>query len=173
MTSQLIYFTIDIVDKSTKGGTIVNEIMKFIKLNSKIFRNTQMYLDKVLKKYGLSSGNFRYLFIIEMNEGIGQNRLSREVGNDKAMSARTITKLVNDGFVKKVEDQKDARACNLYLTEKGWNVIPKLHEEIGALEQVITGDLTEDEKIMVMCSLNLIYQNTQRVIEQGELEIEK
>ena len=151
----------------------MNEIVKFIKLNSKIFRNTQMYLDKVLKKYGLSSGNFRYLFIIEVNEGISQNRLSREVGNDKAMSARTITKLVKAGFVKKVEDQKDARACNLYLTDKGWDVIPKLHNEIAAFEQVITGDLTEIEKVQVMHSLNRIYQNTQSVVEQGELKIEK
>lgn len=151
----------------------MNEIVKFIKLNSKIFRNTQMYLDKGLKKYGLSSGNFRYLFIIEMNEGISQNRLSREIGNDKAMSARTITKLVKAGFVKKVEDQNDARACNLYLTDKGWDVIPKLHNEIAAFEQVITGDLTEIEKVQVMHSLNRIYQNTQSVVEQGELKIEK
>ena len=151
----------------------MNEIVKFIKLNSKIFRNTQMYLDKVLKKYGLSSGNFRYLFIIEVNEGISQNRLSREIGNDKAMSARTITKLVKAGFVKKVEDQNDARACNLYLTDKGRDVIPKLHNEIAAFEQVITGDLTEIEKVQVMHSLNRIYQNTQSVVEQGELKIEK
>ena len=151
----------------------MNEIVKFIKLNSKIFRNTQMYLDKVLKKYELSSGNFRYLFIIEVNEGISQNRLSREIGNDKAMSARTITKLVKAGFVKKVEDQNDARACNLYLTDKGWDVIPKLHNEIAAFEQVITGDLTEIEKVQVMHSLNRIYQNTQSVVEQGELKIEK
>ena len=151
----------------------MNEIVKFIKLNSKIFRNTQIYLDKILKKYELSSGNFRYLFMIEMNEGISQNKLSREVGNDKAMSARTITKLVNAGFVRKVEDKKDARACNLYLTEKGWNIIPKLHAEIGAFEQVITINLEENEKLMVMSSLNKIYQNTQKVIEQGELESEK
>ena len=151
----------------------MNEIVKFIKLNSKIFRNTQMYLDKVLKKYELSSGNFRYLFIIEVNEGISQNRLSREIGNDKAMSARTITKLVKAGFVKKVEDQNDARACNLYLTDKGWDVIPKLHNEIADFEQVITGDLTEIEKVQVMHSLNRIYQNTQSVVEQGELKIEK
>lgn len=151
----------------------MNEIMKFIKLNSKIFRNTQMYLDKALKKYGLSSGNFRYLFILEMNEGISQNRLSREIGNDKAMSARTITKLVKAGFVKKVEDQNDARACNLYLTDKGWDVIPKLHDEIAAFEQVITGDLTETEKSQVMYSLNRIYQNAQSVVEQGDLKIGK
>jgi hypothetical protein len=30
--------------------------MHFIQLNSKIFRNIQIYLDKVLQQYGLSSG---------------------------------------------------------------------------------------------------------------------
>ncbi|MDG0813483.1 hypothetical protein [Cohnella rhizosphaerae] len=61
-------------------------------LNSKIFRNTQLILDKLIEKYELSSGSFSYLIILEKNEGINQNKLSEEVGNDKAMSARTIKK---------------------------------------------------------------------------------
>ena len=44
------------------------ETMHFIMLNCKIFRNTQIYLDKVLKKYELSSGSYSYLFILEKNE---------------------------------------------------------------------------------------------------------
>ena len=61
--------------------------------NNKIFRNTQSYLEKVLKAYDLSSGTYPYLFILEKNEGISQIQISKEIGNDKAMSARTINKL--------------------------------------------------------------------------------
>ena len=64
-----------------------NEPMNLMMLNSKIYRNTQSYLDKVLKQYDLSSGSFRYLFVMEKNEGLCQSRISELIGHDKAMSA--------------------------------------------------------------------------------------
>lgn len=59
------------------------ESMNLIMITSKIFRYKQMYLEKTLKKYGLSSGSSPYLFNLERNEGISQNGLSKELGNDK------------------------------------------------------------------------------------------
>ena len=39
--------------------------MYLIKLNNKIFRTTQVYLDKVLKEYELSSGSYSYLLYLK------------------------------------------------------------------------------------------------------------
>ena len=138
-------------------------IMHFIMLNSKIFRNTQIHLDKVLKKYELSSGSCPYLFILEKNEGISQNKISKEIGNDKAMSARTITKLIKLDYVYKEQDERDSRAYNLYLTEKAKEVMPKIHEEIKALVNLVTEDLSEDEKSITMTSLKKILDSTKRL----------
>ena len=131
-------------------------MMYLIKFNSKIFRNTQMYLDKVLKKYELSSGCYPYLFILEKNEGISQNKISKELGNDKAMSARTITKLIALGYIFKREDEADSRAYKLYLTEKAKVIIPKIHEEIQKLVDLVTAGLNEEEKLITMDSLKKI-----------------
>jgi DNA-binding MarR family transcriptional regulator len=133
--------------------------------NCKIFRNTQGFLDKVLKKYELSSGSYPYLFILEKNEGISQNKISKEISNDKAMSARTITKLIELDYVYKKQDEMDSRAYKLYLTEKAKEVIPKVHDEIQILLDLITKDLSEEEKTVTMKSLKKIFDNTQRLKE--------
>ncbi len=130
-----------------------NEPMNLMMLNSKIYRNTQSYLDKVLKQYDLSSGSFRYLFIMEQNEGLCQSRISELIGHDKAMSARTISRLTEVGYVVKIEDQLDSRAYKLYLTDKARLIIPKIREEIGKLIELITGDLTAEEKEITLSSL--------------------
>lgn len=130
-----------------------NEPMNLMMLNSKIYRNTQSYLDKVLKQYDLSSGSFRYLFIMEQNEGLCQSRISELIGHDKAMSARTISRLTEVGYVVKIEDQLDSRAYKLYLTDKARLIIPKIREEIGNLIELITGDLTAEEKEITLSSL--------------------
>lgn len=142
------------------------EIKHFIMLNNKIFRNTQFFLDKVLKKYELSSGSISYIFTLEKNEGISQNKLSKEIGNDKAMSARTITKLIELDFVHKKQDERDSRAYRLYLTEKAKELIPKLREDIQIVVNLVTEDLTEEEKLITTNSLKKILAKTQKLKDE-------
>lgn len=139
--------------------------MHFIQLNNKIYRNIQIYLDKVLQQYELSSGACPYLFILEKKEGISQNRISEEIMNDKAMSARTITRLIELDYVYKMTDERDSRAYKLYLTEKAKDVIPKIHEEIRILVSIITEDLSQEERLITMMSLRKIFNRTQGLRE--------
>lgn len=129
------------------------EPMNLMMLNSKIYRNTQSYLDKVLKKYDLSSGSFHYLFIMEKNEGLCQSRISELIGHDKAMSARTINRLTEVGYVVKIEDQLDSRAYKLYLTDRARLILPEIREEIDKLIGLIAVDLTTEEKEITLSSM--------------------
>ncbi len=137
--------------------------MSLTKLNSKIFRKNQAYFDKVLKKYELSSGSYPYLLTLNENEGISQNQISKELGHDKAMSARTITKLINLGYIDRKADENDSRAYKLYLTEKAKDTIPKVIEEINKLIDLITKDLNEEEKVITIESLNKILNNLKKL----------
>ena len=137
--------------------------MYLIKLNNKIFRTTQVYLDKVLKKYELSSGSYPYLLILRENEGISQNKISKELGYDKAMSARTITKLIKLGYLDRKEDEDDSRAYKLYLTKDAKIIIPKVLEEVDKLVDLVTNDLNEDEKFITIDSLNKVLNNIKKL----------
>lgn len=129
--------------------------------NNKIFRNTQSYLDKVLKKYNLTSGAYPYIFTLEKNEGISQIKISNEIGNDKAMSTRTINKLIENDFIYRQQDEQDSRAYKLYLTKKSKKIIPELHREIDSIIGLITEDLSEKELDITMASLEKIFEKTQ------------
>ena len=134
-------------------------------LNTKIFRYTQSYLDKALKKYELSSGSFRYLFILEHEEGICQNEISEKIGNDKAMSARTISRLINAGYITKEKNENDVRAYKLFLTPKAKETIPVLHRELDHLIRQITVDLTPEEDAQMMQSLYNVFQRVRKLNE--------
>jgi len=113
----------------------------------------------VLKEYDLSSGSYPYLLTLRGNEGISQNKISEEIGCDKAMSARTITKLIKLGYLDRNKDETDSRAYKLYLTEKAKVVIPKVLEQIHKLDNLITRNLNYDEKVITIDSLNKILNN--------------
>ena len=137
--------------------------MSLIKLNSNIFRRNQVYLDNVLKKYELTSGSYPYLLILNEKKGISQNQISKDIGHDKAMSARTITKLIDLGYIYRKEDEADSRAYKLYLTEKAETIIPKVIREIHKLIDLITEDLNEDEKTITIVSLNKILNSLKKL----------
>lgn len=139
------------------------DIIYLLKLNNKILRATQVYLDKVLKEYNLSSGSYPYLLILMKNEGINQHIISEELDRDKAMSARTISKLINLGYIVRKKDENDSRSNKLYLTEKAKIIVPKIHHEIRKLINLMTNNLNEDEKIITLDSLNKILKNLKNI----------
>jgi DNA-binding MarR family transcriptional regulator len=166
LTSQPKLIIILLTNQPNKVVIILKEEnMHFIQLNSKIFRNIQIYLDRVLLKYELSSGALPYLFILEKKEGISQNKISEAIGNDKAMSARTITRLIELGYVYKMQDERDSRAYKLYLTAKAKDIMPQIHEEIQTLLSSITADLSDEEKQITLMSLRKIFNKTQGLRE--------
>jgi len=144
------------------------ENMHFIILNNRIFRNNQIHLDKVLKKFELSSGSMPYLFILEKNEGVSLHELSRKIGNDKAMTTRTIKRLIELDYVYKVGKEGDCRAYQLYLTEKAKGVLPEIHGEIQEMVDLITEDLSQEEKEVTLSSMRKIFRRTQQL--RGEEE---
>jgi DNA-binding MarR family transcriptional regulator len=137
-------------------------------LNNKIFRNTQIYLDKVLNQYDISSGSIPYLFLLEKHEGISQNKLSRKIGNDKAMATRTIKRLMEQNFVYKLADEQDSRAYQLFLTQKAKSILPKIHEEILQIVAMISADLTPEEKDVTLTAMKKIFIRTQHLRNEEE-----
>ncbi|MBX4264699.1 MarR family transcriptional regulator [Clostridium estertheticum] len=141
--------------------------MHLLKLNNQILRSTQVHLDKMLKEYHLSSGSYPYLLMLRGNEGISQNKISEEVGCDKAMSARTITKLIDIGYIVRNKDEDDSRAYKLYLTQKAKVIIPKVLYKIHKLVELITKDLNDEEKRTTINSLSKVLNSVKKMKIQG------
>lgn len=144
--------------------------MHFIMLNNKIFRNNQIQLDKVMKKYGLSSGLMPYLFVLEKSEGVSLHELSRKIGNDKAMTTRTIKRLIALDYVDKVGKDGDCRAYQLYLTAKAKAILPQMHGDVQEIVDLISADLSAEEKAVTLTAMKKILMRTQQLRAEEEID---
>lgn len=115
------------------------------KLTNSIYRCNQAYLDKKLSKFKLTTGSYPYLFVLDCFDGISQNDISKELSVDKAMSARTIKKLIELGYVKKEENKEDVRAYKLHITNKGKNLIPEIKKITQEWINILIEGNTENE----------------------------
>lgn len=138
-----------------------NNVRILLKLTNGIYRCTQVYIDKKLAKFDLTIGTYPYLLVLNKNEGISQNEISRELSVDKAMSARTIKKLIELGYIRKEENEEDIRAYKLYITDKAKSIIPELIEILNNWTDIL---VQGNDKDRVETSLEFL----ENVLENGK-----
>lgn len=139
-----------------------------IKYINTISRITQIYTDEAMVKLNLTSGTYPFLLVLYRKEGINQNEISRELNVDKAMSARSIKKLIDLQYIEKKEDERDSRAYKLYLTEKGRAIVPEIKKEIQQWIKVITNDFSKDEAVLLEELLSRVLSNAKKHKEKVE-----
>jgi DNA-binding MarR family transcriptional regulator len=145
---------------------------KLIKLSNRLYRHTQIYLDAALEKFNLTSGMYPFILELEHCEGISQNYISKLLNVDKAMSARTIKRLIELKYIRKEIDKDDSRAYKLYLTEKSKSIIPEIKREIWGWIDIISNGLPDEEIDKAVDFLNNALINAQ-TYKDGNMEGEK
>lgn len=130
-----------------------------IKLVSQLYRFTQTQLDISLERFNLTSGMYPYILILYNHEGISQNCISKKLNVDKAMSARTIKRLIELDYISKEVDQEDSRAYRLFLTEKSKKIIPEIKQEIHNWIDIISLGSDDEDVDKVILFLNNALDN--------------
>ncbi len=117
-----------------------------IKYISIIDRHNKIYLDKKLKEIGLNSSHHFYIINIYKNPGISQDKLINMTHLNPSNITRALCTLERLGFIKKISNEDDRRTYNLYLTDKGIDIYPKIIKIVDELKNILLGDFSEKEK---------------------------
>ncbi|CAM2906184.1 MarR family winged helix-turn-helix transcriptional regulator [Vibrio rarus] len=117
----------------------------FDKMLDEVYRDKNRLLSHFLDKYSLGNGQFHILNMIAWDEGASQERIASQRNIDKSAIAKSVKKLIDNGYIHKVRDEQDKRAFRLYCTEKGKQVIPETRRTLQQLEQILTSGSTVEE----------------------------
>lgn len=130
-----------------------------------IYRYSQVFLNPVLKKYNLGSGQYILLAELFDNNGINQEQLTNLVKIDKANTARGIKKLVEEGYVTKIVCEEDKRAYKLYTTEKAEAIRHNLESIFDSWNDVILDGISKAEADQLFSMLDRIEKNISQHFE--------
>ncbi|MBO7703309.1 MAG: anaerobic ribonucleoside-triphosphate reductase activating protein [Solobacterium sp.] len=95
---------------------------------SALYRNVQKYFDKTMAKYDIGSGQLIFLFLINEQEGITMNEVSRIGEVDKGTTTKSIQKLIEQDYVQARVDENDRRVKRLYTTERAGAIMNELYD---------------------------------------------
>lgn len=133
---------------------------------SAIYRHLQIYLNQQFTEYGFGSGQYLFFMNIAHHEGISQKELSRLLAIDKATTAKAIKKLTELGYVRAVQNSSDKRILNLYLTNKGEEIRPRIQKILSGTLDVLKRNMEPDEIERTEEILNRILGNITVEVDQ-------
>ncbi|WP_227872188.1 MarR family winged helix-turn-helix transcriptional regulator [Paenibacillus albus] len=132
---------------------------------SAIYRHMQILIASELAPYRIGSGQYIYLMAIASQEAITQKALSEKLLIDKTTTAKAITKLEAEGYVRREIDPADNRYQLLYLTQSGREVVPKVQEALRRVKNKTRKGINDEEYELLLDLLRTVLRN---LSDQGE-----
>ena len=79
-------------------------------------------------------------------KSLTQDEITKRLGLDKSVIAKTVNKLGETGFLIRTTNPKDKRTYDIQPTEKAWAVYPSVREEIDVCFQRMTREMSDKQQ---------------------------
>ncbi len=96
---------------------------------------------------------------IANREPITQKELSKKLFIDKTTTAKAITKLEAEDYVRREADSADHRYHLLYLTDSGREVVPKIQEALARVKDKTRKGITDEVYGLLLNLLDTVLHN--------------
>ena len=134
-----------------------------------IHRTRLIHLNNEMKDLELTAGQVPFLMHLSHKEGITQDNLAVHLHIDKGTVARALKKLEDNGFIYREINPQNRRKYLLFLTEKGRQIVPKIHQIDKEWEKSVCSDLSDAEYIQLLNTLQtLATKSLEKVHKNGE-----
>ena len=111
-----------------------------------LYRKSHIWLSESCEKYDLTAAQAVVILIVCDYGELTQDEITKRLGLDKSVIAKTVTKLTELGFLVRSTNPKDKRTFDIRPTEKAWGAYPLVQKEIDACFERMTGQMTADER---------------------------
>ena len=111
-----------------------------------LHRSRSKFMVERLREHGFSGAMYMILLHVDRHPGASQDSIANHMYIDKCNVARRTKKLEELGYIRRETDQADRRQNNLYLTDKGRELVPVIKTYLSQWGQGMTESLSEKEK---------------------------
>lgn len=115
-----------------------------------------------IKKFDISPEQWSLIFRVVEKKGLTQKELSESTYKDQANITRSIDRLEEKDFLKRVPSEVDRRIIHLYPTEKAYKIVEAITPISTFFNQELTDGFTLDEQEILLNLLKRVYDNLEK-----------
>lgn len=133
-----------------------------------IFTHNRLYAEKILEPRHVNGSRFAFLMALHYEDGLSQERISRQLNYSKATGTNTVRSLERDGYVFREKDKEDGRIYRVYLTEKGRNTIPEITPILHEWNHILLSEFSDEEKDQLFHLLKKARESLEKYDEEQQ-----
>ena len=111
-----------------------------------LYRKSHIWLNNSCASYDLTAAQAAIILIVCDFEILTQDEITKRLGIDKSVIAKTVAKMEKQGFLVRSTNKKDKRTYYISPTEKAWQAYPFVKEQIDISFKRMTQKMTEEER---------------------------
>ena len=135
--------------KEESAGYLINQLARLFA------RELQSHI----QPHGIVTGQFPILLALWSGDGLTQRELLNEIDVEQATLANTLTRMERDGLVRRTKHPTDARAQQIWLTQKAWDVRDSAYRSAMAVNKEALAALSEDEQTLFISLMTRVIQS--------------
>lgn len=111
-----------------------------------LYRKSLIRVNIGCRKYNLTASQAIVILIVCDFEHLTQDEITKRLFLDKSVIAKTVTKLVDTGFLTRTPSTADKRTYDIQPTEKAWQVYSSVKQEVECCFEHMTRKMTNSER---------------------------
>jgi len=123
------------------------------------FRAFSRALERRTLPHGVTSGQWRFLRVLWMEQGLTQRELSQRVGMREPTTVVAIKSLERSAFVRRVRSRDDKRKVHVFLTPLAESLAAILLPAVAEVNTIATQGMSDDEVVTLRRLLALVGRN--------------
>ncbi len=130
-----------------------------------LYRLSMMNVRDEMKKLGLGAGDYSFLVLLFVQDGLSQDEISKQMRVDKSYTARAIAKLEKAGMVERRPDPNEHRIRRVFLGEKACEIEPQFVEMLQQWHGTLIEGIDPDEFSILCKVLDQMKENAEACLE--------
>ncbi len=131
-------------------------------------RCSKRYYNEKLNTDGITGNQQIYIFQICRHPGISQEQLAQRITVNKSNVTRQLSALEQNGFVVRRPSPEDKRVLQVYPTEKGEALYPKVLEIMQQWNRLLLEEFSEDEQALLQSMMQRVQAKALQLAEEEE-----
>lgn len=111
-----------------------------------LYRKSHIWLNNSCMPHELTAAQAVVILIVCDFKMLTQDEITKRLGLDKSVIAKTVVKLEELGFLIRTTNEKDKRTYDIQPTDKSWQAYPFVKEQIEICFQRMTQQMTSAER---------------------------
>ena len=128
-------------------------------------RWSRRVFDQTLKEYDITAVQWAILKYLEEYGKCSQNQIAENLYMDKASVGTIIEKLIKKEMVTREKSEDDRRAYNVFLNEKGKQVVRELTPTAEEVNGKSFGDMSREEREQLIMLLQKVIENLDKELK--------